>query len=135
MYNFLPSNSNSKVPIKQSWILLVDLASCFFLVVFIKIAFVWKQATSLVQNPPLDNSNIPLTLMSLHNAPTLLVGWPVSHQHKYRKSGGGSALPFRREPLLVREPRAGWCELTPQPVDELERNKWKDFCQPDENDS
>ena len=50
-YNFPPSNSNSKVPIKQSWILLVDLASCFFLVVFIKIAFVWKQATSGVEEP------------------------------------------------------------------------------------
>ena len=74
-------------------------------------------------------SSIPLTLMSLHNAPALLVGSPVSHHHKYRKSGGGSALPSRREPfrfsvaVLLREPRVGWCELTSQPVDESERDR------------
>ena len=86
----------------------------------------------MVKNPPLDNfpcNCIPLTLMSLHNAPALLVGSPVSHHHKYRKSGGGSALPSRREPfrfsvaVLLREPRVGWCELTSQPVDESERDR------------
>ena len=46
---------------------------------------------------------IPLTLMSLHNAPTLLVGWSVSHQHKHRKSGGGS----RATPFLGGRPSAG----------------------------
>ena len=44
---FSPSNANSKGPIKQSLILLKDLVSCLFLVIFINIAFVWKQATSL----------------------------------------------------------------------------------------
>ena len=39
-YNFSPSNANSKVPIKQSLILLKDLVSCLFLAVFINIAFV-----------------------------------------------------------------------------------------------
>ena len=85
----------------------------------------------MVKNPPLDISNsncIPLTLLSLHNAPALLVESPVSHQHKYWKRGGGSALPYWRKPLrfevavLVREPRAEWCELTPQPVDDADRN-------------
>ena len=46
-YNFSPSHANSKGPIKQSLILLKDLVSFFFLVVFINIAFVLKQATSL----------------------------------------------------------------------------------------
>ena len=78
--------------------------------------------------------------------PALLVGSPVSHHHKYRKSRGGggggggeggvSALPSRRKPhlfsvaVLVREARAGWCELTPQPVDKSDR-RWKDFYSPD----
>ena len=71
---------------------------------------------------------IPPTLMLLHNAPALCVGARVSHHHKYWKSGGGSTLPSRRKPLrflvavLVREPRAEWCELTPQPVDDTDRN-------------
>ena len=39
-YNFSPSNANSKGPIKQSLILLKDLVSCLFLVVFINIVFI-----------------------------------------------------------------------------------------------
>ena len=64
---------------------------------------------------------IPLTLMSLHNAPALIVGSPVSYHHKYWKRGGGSTLPSRREPsrflvvVLVRELRAEWRELPPPP--------------------
>ena len=48
------------------------------------------------QNPPLDNvfwksvHCLPLTLLPLHNAPTLLVEWPVS----YTSIGSvGAALP------------------------------------------
>ena len=58
-----------------------------------------------------------------------LWGRRLSHHKKYWKRGGGSNLPSRREPLrllvavLVREPRTEWFELTPQPVDDSDRNE------------
>ena len=77
-YNVSPSNANFKGPIKQSLILLKDLVSCLFLVVFINIAFIWKQTTSLMSCNNKGSEHTDLFGLTCHHGMWKLARWLIS---------------------------------------------------------